>query len=189
MQEAIVFALPPPAIQGLGVAGGFQMQLEDRGGVGLAQLQQLTDELLHDGNAQTRLQALTSTFRAGVPQIYADIDRVKVKSLDVPLDSVFNTLQASLGSSYVNDFNLFGRTYQVRAQADQKFRLQPDDINRLEVRNRLRRRARCSPIGTLAAVREGSARPADDQPLQPSTRRPRSTARRRAGPARARRSP
>jgi hydrophobic/amphiphilic exporter-1 (mainly G- bacteria), HAE1 family len=151
IQEAIVFTFPPPAIQGLGVAGGNQIQLEDRGGVGLTELQQVTDEMLQDGNAQRGLRALNSTFRASVPQIFADVDRVKAKSLDVPLGSVFGALQASLGSAYVNDFNKFDRTYQVRVQADQKFRLVPDDIERLEVRNRS---GKMVPLGTLVDVRE-----------------------------------
>ena len=135
LQEAISFSFPPPAIRGLGVSGGFQLQLEDRGGVGLHALQQMTEEMLQDGRTQSGLAALSSTFRAGVPQLWADVDRTKVKSLGVPLTGVFNTLQAYLGSAYVNDFNLFGRTYQVRVQAAPQFRLSPDDIKRLEVRN------------------------------------------------------
>ena len=145
-----IFAFPPPAIHGLGVAGGFQMQVEDRGGVGLDELQQVARrDDRSDGNAQTGLQGLQSTFRAGVPQLYVDIDREKAKSLDVPLDVVFGTLQASLGSAYVNDFNKFGRTYQVRVQADQQFRLEPEDIRRLEVRNR---KGEMVPLGTLVTV-------------------------------------
>jgi hydrophobic/amphiphilic exporter-1 (mainly G- bacteria), HAE1 family len=149
--EAIVFIFPPPAIQGLGVANGFQLQLEDRGGVGLTALQQLTDEMIEAGNAQTSLRSLNSTFRAGVPQLYADINRVKAKSLDIPLDTVFGTLQAALGSAYVNDFNMFGRTYQVRVQADQKFRLKSDDIRRLEVRDA---QGNMVPMGTIVDVKE-----------------------------------
>jgi len=123
IEEAVVFAFPPPAIRGLGVASGFQIQLQDKENVGLAELQAVTDEMVRDGNAQSGLKSLNSTFRAGVPQLYADIDRVKAKSLDVPLDAIFGTLQSSMGSAYVNDFNLFGRTGQVRGQADQKLRL------------------------------------------------------------------
>jgi hydrophobic/amphiphilic exporter-1 (mainly G- bacteria), HAE1 family len=151
IQEAIVFAFPPPAIMGLGVAGGFQIQVEDRGNLGLKTLQGVTDEMVHDGNAQTTLKSLNTTFRAGVPQLFADIDRVKAKSLDVPLDWVFGTLQSSMGSAYVNDFNLYGRTYQVRVQADTKFRLKPDDIRRLEVRNRA---GAMLPLGTLTNIKE-----------------------------------
>jgi HAE1 family hydrophobic/amphiphilic exporter-1 len=106
--------------------------------------------MIEAGNAQTSLKALNTTFRAGVPQLYADIDRTKAKSLDVPLDVVFGTLQAALGSSYVNDFNLFGRTYQVRVQADQKFRQKPDDIRRLEVRDL---QGKMIPLGTMVEVK------------------------------------
>jgi len=151
IKEATVFAFPPPAIRGLGVAGGFQIQLEDRANVGLGELQALTDEMVRDGNGQSGLKALNSTFRAGVPQLYADIDRVKAKSLDVPLNSVFGTLQSSMGSAYVNDFNLFGRTFQVRVQADERFRLKPDDIRRLEVRNAS---GQMLPLGTIAGIKE-----------------------------------
>jgi HAE1 family hydrophobic/amphiphilic exporter-1 len=149
VREAMIFAFPPPAIMGLGVAGGFQMQLEDRGGVDLRELQQVLDEMVNDGNAQTGLQRIQSTFRAGVPTIYADVDRVKAKSMGVPLDTVFGTLQTALGSAYVNDFNKFGRSYQVRVQADQRFRLEPEDIRKLEVRDM---QGQMVPLGTLVKV-------------------------------------
>ncbi len=149
IKEAMVFAFPPPAIMGLGVAGGFQLQLEDRGGVGLLQLQQVVDEMIRDGNGQTNLRGLQSTFRSGVPTLYVDVDRVKAKSLGIPLDAIFGTLQAALGSAYVNDFNKFGRTFQVRVQADQKFRLRPEDIRRLEVRNL---QGQMVPMGTFVKV-------------------------------------
>jgi hydrophobic/amphiphilic exporter-1 (mainly G- bacteria), HAE1 family len=149
VREAMIFAFPPPAIMGLGVAGGFQIQIEDRGNVGLKELQQVIDEMVRDGNAQTGLAQLQSTFRAAVPLIYADVDRVKAKSLGVSLDSVFSTLQTALGSAYVNDFNKFGKSYQVRVQADQNFRLEPEDIRRLEVRNM---QGQMVPLGTLVKV-------------------------------------
>jgi hydrophobic/amphiphilic exporter-1 (mainly G- bacteria), HAE1 family len=149
IREAMIFAFPPPAIMGLGVAGGFQIQIEDRGNVGLRELQQVIDEMVRDGNAQTGLAQLQSTFRAAVPLIYADVDRVKAKSLGVSLDSVFSTLQTALGSAYVNDFNKFGKSYQVRVQADQNFRLEPEDIRRLEVRNM---QGQMVPLGTLVKV-------------------------------------
>ena len=151
IQEASSFAFAPPSIRGLGVAGGFQMQLQDRGGVGLPALQQMVDEMVRDGDAQSGLAALNSTFRAGVPQLFADVDRVKARSLGIPLTGVFDTLQAYLGSTYVNDFNLFGRTYQVRVQAEPAFRLTPEDVTRLEVRNA---EGRMVPLGTLVNVRE-----------------------------------
>jgi len=149
IQEAIVFAFPPPAIPGLGVSGGFQMQLQDRGDVGLQELQQMTQEIIEAGNAQSGLTNLNSTFRADVPQIFAEVDRVKAKTLEIPLDSVFNTMQTYLGSYYVNDFNKFGRTWQVKVQADHQFRISPDDIRQLDVRNA---RGEMVPIGTLVDV-------------------------------------
>ena len=149
IREAMIFAFPPPAIMGLGVAGGFQMQIEDRGNIGLRELQQVIDEMVQDGNKQTGLTQLQSTFRAAVPMIYADVDRVKAKSLGVSLDSVFTTLQTALGSAYVNDFNKFGKSYQVRVQADQRFRLEPEDIRKLEVRNM---QGQMVPLGTLVKV-------------------------------------
>lgn len=151
IEEAIVFAFPPPAIDGLGNASGFQMQVQDTGGIGLAQLQSLVQKMLADGNSQSGLTALNSTFRANVPQLFVDIDRQKVKSLDVPLGAVFDTLQASLGSAYVNDFNEFGRTWQVRVQAGQEFRVDPEDITRLDVRNQ---NGDMIPIGTFIDVQE-----------------------------------
>ncbi len=151
IQEAIAFAFIPPAIDGLGNAGGFQMQLQDRGGVGLEELQDLTDEIIQDGNAQSGLTAMTTTFRATVPQLFVDIDRTKVKTLNMPLSAVFSTLQTYLGSAYVNDFNRFGRTWQVRVQADAQFRVEADDIRRLDVRNAA---GDMVPIGTFVDVQE-----------------------------------
>jgi HAE1 family hydrophobic/amphiphilic exporter-1 len=151
IQEAVSFVFPPPSIRGLGVAGGFQFQLEDRGGAGLPALQQMVEELIRDGTTQSGLTALNSSFRAAVPQIFADVDRVKAKSLGVPLSAVFATLHAFLGSAFVNDFNLFGRTYQVRVQAEPAFRQEPADIQRLQVRNAS---GEMLPLGTLIAVRE-----------------------------------
>ena len=151
VREAMVLAFPPPGIRGLGVAGGFEMKIEDRGGVGLPELQSVVQEMISAANGQTSLSRVQSTFRSGVPQIYVDVDRVKAKSLGVPLDTIFGTMQAALGSAYVNDFNKFGKTYQVRVQADQQFRLHPEDIGRLEVRNR---EGRMIPLGTLATIRK-----------------------------------
>lgn len=151
VREAMVLVFPPPGIRGLGVAGGFEMKIEDRGGVGLNELQQVVQDMVGAAAAQSNLAGVNSTFRSGVPQIYVDIDRVKAKSLGVPLNSIFNTMQAALGSAYVNDFNKFGKTYQVRVQADQQFRLQPEDIRRLEVRNRT---GEMIPLGTLATIRK-----------------------------------
>ncbi len=149
IQEANVFAFAPPGIRGLGMRGGFEMMVEDRAGLGREMLYQTTMEIVEDASTQSGLSALNTTFRPGVPQLYIDIDRTKVKTLGIPLDAVFSTLQAYLGSAYVNDFNKFGRIYQVRMQAEPGFRAEAEDIQRLEVRNRA---GQMIPLGTFAKV-------------------------------------
>lgn len=149
IREAIAFAFPPPAIRGLGVRGGFEMQVEDRGDVGLATLQSAAQTVVEHANSQSALTNVRSSFRSGVPQLRVDIDRVKAKTLNVSLGTIFGTMQAYLGSAYVNDFNKFGRTYQVRVQADQQFRAEPEDIRKLEVRNR---QGEMLPMGAFASV-------------------------------------
>ncbi|TWT30435.1 Efflux pump membrane transporter BepE [Posidoniimonas corsicana] len=151
IEEAIAIAFVPPPIDGLGNASGFQMQLLDQGDVGLVELQNSANNLIAAGRGQSNLNArsLNTTFRAGVPQLFADVDRDKVKSQNIPLSSVFGTLQAYLGSAYVNDFNRFGRTYQVRVQAAEQFRASPDDIAMLDVRNAA---GQMSPLGSLLTV-------------------------------------
>ncbi len=136
VQEAIVFPFVPPPIDGLGAAGGFQMQVEDVGNAGYEALQNAAQALVEQGNAQPGLSQLNTTFRANEPQLFVDIDRTQVKAKDVPLSSVFATLQAYLGSAYVNDFNYNGRTYQVRIQAAGQFRAKEDDVLNLDVRSR-----------------------------------------------------
>ncbi|QDU29769.1 Efflux pump membrane transporter BepE [Anatilimnocola aggregata] len=152
IDEAVIFAFPPPAIPGLGQRAGFTMQVEDRADVGPEELQFAVQSMLEAGREQPALDptTLNSMFRAGVPQLYINVDRVKVKTLDVPLTNVFSTLQAYLGSAYVNDFNRFGRTFQVRVQAEQKFRVEPRDIERLEVRNRA---GQMIPLGSVVDVK------------------------------------
>ena len=151
IQEAMVFAVVPPAIQGLGVSGGFQMMLLLKGtGFDFAKLGQITNEMVRNGNSQSELRGLNTSFRPGFPQLAADIDRIKAENLDVPVGDVFSTLQAFLGSYYVNQFNKFGRTYQVYVQAESRYRLEPDDIRRLYVRNN---QGKMVPVGTLADVR------------------------------------
>jgi hydrophobe/amphiphile efflux-1 (HAE1) family protein len=151
IQEANIFAFLPPAIMGLGEMGGFQMQLQDRAGVGLSALEQVAQEMARDANAQTGVENVYTMFRANVPQLFAEVDRAQAKTLGISLSSVFDTLQAYLGSVYVNDFNKFGRTYQVKVQADARFRAHVDDIRQLEVRNS---RGEMIPLGTLLSVDE-----------------------------------
>lgn len=153
IKEAIVVSFPPPPIEGLGVAAGFEMRLQDRGDMGLETLGKLAQEVVADARDQSVIEgkSVNTTFRASVPQLFADIDREKVKRLNIPLDDVFATLQAYLGSTYVNDFNKFGRTYQVRVQADSKFRLTPEDIKQLDVRNA---QGEMVPVGTFVDIDE-----------------------------------
>jgi HAE1 family hydrophobic/amphiphilic exporter-1 len=149
IREGTVFPFTPAPISGLGSSGGFSMELQDRGGLDPVQLETFANDLVAAGNASPLLARLNQNFRANVPEIFVDVNREKAKSLGVPLQSVFNTLQVNLGSAYVNDFNLFGRTWKVMAQADQQFRARPSDIGRLEVRNS---NGEMIPIGTLATV-------------------------------------
>jgi HAE1 family hydrophobic/amphiphilic exporter-1 len=109
----------------------------------------MAQEMVRDANAQSGLASVFSTFRATVPQLFADVNRTQAKVLEIPLSEVFNTLQAYLGSAYVNDFNKFGRTYQVNVQADTAFRRRIEDIRQLEVRNN---RGSMIPLGTLVEV-------------------------------------
>jgi HAE1 family hydrophobic/amphiphilic exporter-1 len=148
--EAMIFAFAPPAIRGLGQQAGFTMQLEDRAGVGLEQLRDSMMEVMAAASEPgSGVERLNTTFRPGVPQLEIEIDRVKVKNLDVPLTAVFSTLQAYMGAAYVNDFNKFSRTFQVRVQALPEYRMEPRDIERLEVRNRA---GQMIPIGAVARV-------------------------------------
>jgi hydrophobic/amphiphilic exporter-1 (mainly G- bacteria), HAE1 family len=149
--QAVIIAFPPPAIRGLGVSGGFQMQVEDRGNLGVGALEQATRDLVQAANSQSNLRGVNTTFSTNYPQLYVDIDRTKVKSLNLPLSTVFNTLQTFLGSAYANDFNKFGRTFQVRLQAEAQFRDSPDDIPLLEVRNQP---GGMVPFGTFARVEQ-----------------------------------
>jgi len=148
---AVVFATRPPPIQGLGSTGGFQMELQDVGGSGLELLQQVAYDLVEQGRQSPVLTQMNTTFRAGVPQLFLEVDREKAKRLDVPLDVIFNTLQANLGSAYINDFNLFGRVWKVMIQADEPFRLERADITKLEVRSNS---GKMVPLATLLDVQD-----------------------------------
>jgi multidrug efflux pump len=147
--ESIVAIFPPPPVQGLGTVGGFKLYVEDRGGAGFEELYAQLQASLDKGRAAPSLAGLFSSFQVSVPQIQADVDRERVKSYGVALTDVFETLQLYLGSLYVNDFNRFGRTYQVNAQAESGFRLQPEQIRRLQTRND---RGDMVPLGSLVTV-------------------------------------
>ncbi|PYR98790.1 MAG: hypothetical protein DMG16_20040 [Acidobacteria bacterium] len=149
--EALVLAFGPPPIQGVGSTGGFRLMVQDRSGGNYEQLEAAARELTAAGDQQPVLVGLYSSFRADQPQMFVDVDRAKAKSMDVPLTNVFDTLQIYLGSAYVNDFTYLGRSFQVTAQADSKFRVTQADILKLKTRNT---RGQMVPLGTLASVEE-----------------------------------
>ena len=151
IQEALAFVVIPPPIRGLGQTGGFQMMVEDRGSLGLAELQRNTDELIQKGNFHPNLQRLATTFSAHSPQLYLNIDRTKAESLQVLPSSVFDTLQGYLGSSFVNLFNKFNQVFQVYIQADSRYRLQAKDMRNLYVRNQ---NGEMVPLNALLEVKQ-----------------------------------
>ena len=151
IQDAFVLAVPPPPVMGLGTIGGFKLYVEDRADLGYDALFQTLQNIIGKGYQTPGLAGVFSTFTVNVPQLDADIDRVKAKQQGVPLQSLFETMQIYLGSLYVNDFNRFGRTYQVIAQADAQFRDRPEDLTRLKTRNA---QGQMVPLGTLVKVRE-----------------------------------
>jgi hydrophobe/amphiphile efflux-1 (HAE1) family protein len=151
IQDAFVAIFPPPPVMGLGTTGGFKLYVEDRAGLGLDALYGATQTLLAEASKTPGLTRMFSSFTINTPQLDAEIDRAKAKTQGVPLQNVFETMQINLGSLYVNDFNRFGRTYQVIAQADAEFRDQADDIVRLKTRNNA---GQLVPLGSLVKVRE-----------------------------------
>jgi len=149
--EGIILPFSMPAIPGLGSGGGFEMQVLDKSSLGLNVLESAAAELTYAANQQPGLTRVFETFRASVPIIYADVDRDKTFTVGVPLQNVFDAMQAYLGSAYVNDFNKFGRTWQVKVQADSTFRTKTEDIKRLQVRNA---EGKMVPLGTLMKVED-----------------------------------
>jgi HAE1 family hydrophobic/amphiphilic exporter-1 len=150
ISEARIVVFPPPPIQGIGNAGGFAMQLELLdGSFDLTKLQTTTNTVLKDAQTQSGLQRVTSSFRSTVPQLKVDVDRAKAETLQVSIDDVFATLGAYLGSSYVDQFNKFGRVFQVYVQADSQFRLRQQDIEQLPVRNK---QGAMIPLGTMVRI-------------------------------------
>ena len=152
IQEAIVAIFPPPPVQGLGQVGGFKLYVEDRGGAGFEEMYANVQGAIGQARAVPSLAGLFSSFQVSVPQIDADVDRERAKTYGVALTDVFETLQVYLGSLYVNDFNRFGRTYQVNVQAESAFRLQPETIRRLETRSAT---GDMVPLGALVKVTRG----------------------------------
>jgi len=151
IQEAFILTVPPPAVQGLGTIGGFKFYVEDRADLGYDALYQNIQAIIGKSRQTPGLAGTFSTFTVNVPQLDADIDRIKAKQQGVPLQNLFETMQIYLGSLYVNDFNRFGRTYQVIAQADAPFRTRLENITRLKTRNA---QGQMVPLGTLVKVTE-----------------------------------
>jgi len=148
--DARVIVLPPPPIQGIGNAGGFTMQVELRdGSTDFAKLQGITNTLVANAESQSALQRVSTSFRALAPQVRVDVDRVKAQTVHVSIDQVFSTLATYFGSSYVAQFNKFGRVFQVYVQADAGFRLRARDIENLNVRND---QGAMIPLGTLVSI-------------------------------------
>jgi multidrug efflux pump subunit AcrB len=151
IRGAVVSAFGAPPIDGLGTTGGFKLIVEDRGNLGLEELERVANNISATGNKSRELKSLYNSSGANTPWLYLDIDRVRCMVLGVQVSDVFATLQVNLGSYYVNNFNEFGRTWQVNIQADPKFRSKVEDIKRLQVRNN---RGKMIRLGTLMDVRD-----------------------------------
>jgi multidrug efflux pump len=153
IQDAFIAIFPPPPVQGLGTIGGFKLQIEDRANLGADELYKQLENVIAKASKRPELAGVFSGFQVNVPQIDLEVDREKAKSAGVPLQNIYDTMQMYLGSLYVNDFNRFGRTYQVNAQAEPGFRLNAADIGRLKTRNE---RGDMIPLASFVTARETS---------------------------------
>jgi multidrug efflux pump subunit AcrB len=151
--DALVHIYGAPPLEGLGTAGGFKIMIEDRGDTGAEALESAADKVVETGNQTPGLRDLFSSFRANTPWLYLDINRAQAKAAGVSIGEVFNTLQVYLGSLYVNDFNRFGRTWQVNVQADANFRKQIEDLKQLKIRSGS---GKMVPFAALAHIRDTS---------------------------------
>lgn len=150
--DALVMVLQPPAVNGLGSSGGFRLQIQDRNNLGYTELYRVTQEVLAKIRQNPTLTSQSySTFQVNVPQLFADVDRIKAKAQGVNLQELYATLQIYLGSLYVNDFNRFGRTYKVVLQADEAYRRTKDDISKLKIRNAA---GEMIPISSLVEIKD-----------------------------------
>jgi multidrug efflux pump len=149
IQDAYMAIFPPPPVQGLGTIGGFRLQIEDRGNLGYEELYKETQNVIAKSRSVPELAGLFTSYTVNVPQVDAAIDREKAKTHGVAISDIFDTLQVYLGSLYANDFNRFGRTYQVNVQAEQQFRLEAEQIGQLKVRNNL---GEMIPLATFIKV-------------------------------------
>jgi len=153
VQEAFIIAIPPPPVQGIGNSGGFKMQVMDQENSTMTRALGLARQMMVAANQTPGLAGVFTTFSESTPEFFLDIDRDKAQYLNVPIPNIFDTLSTNLGISYVNDFNAFGRVYQVRAQADQQFRMEKEDMQDLKVRSST---GALVPLGTLADIRDNS---------------------------------
>lgn len=151
IDEAYVAVFPPPSVSGMGAIGGFKLQIQDRTDHGYEALDRVTKEVTAKAYQNPALAGVFSSYNIDTPQLFADIDRTKAQQLGVNITDIFDTMQVYLGSIYINDFNQFGRTYQVVAQADKEFRATPEDIRNLRVRND---RGEMVPLGSVVDVQE-----------------------------------
>ncbi len=149
--DAVIMVFPPPPVNGLGTIGGFKLYVEDRGNVGYDELYKAIGALQAKARETPELAGVFSSFQINVPQLFADVDRTKAKQLGVPLADIFSTMQINLGSLYVNDFNKFGRTYQVIVQADAPFRSHAEDIAQLKVKNA---KGEMVPLSSLMTLKD-----------------------------------
>src|SRR5262249_26626841 len=135
IQEALVFVVAPPPVQGIGNAGGFRMMIEDRAGHGPQAIQAVAGAMMRRAAETAGLSQVFSLYETATPELYLDIDRTQAQMLGIAAPEVFAALQVYIGSLYVNDFNLFGRTFRVTAQADSPYRIEPKDVLNIRVRN------------------------------------------------------
>lgn len=149
LREAFIIAIAPPTVRGVGNGGGFKLQLKENESADMSRVLGSAYAIMGASAARDEVQQVFTTFSAGSPQVYLEIDRVRAQMLNVPIGAIFETLAINLGSAYVNDFNAFGRLFQVRAQADQAFRLEQEDISALRVRTAT---GALVPLGTLVEI-------------------------------------
>ncbi len=151
IDEAFIAIFPPPPVRGLGTTGGFKLQVQDRADLGYEALDNIMKEVVGKAYGDPALTGVYTNYNVNVPQLYADLDRTKAQQLGLAIDDIFRTMQIYLGSIYVNDFNQFGRTYQVVAQAEKSFRSEPQDILRLQTKNA---DGQMVPLGSVMEVKE-----------------------------------
>ena len=151
VKDAFVAVFPPPPVQGLGTIGGFKLQVEDRADLGYAALNATMNQVLAKAAKAPELAGIFTSFQVNTPQLFADVDRTKAEQLGVNIQDIFDTIQIYLGSYYINDFNRFGRTYEVIAEADKDYRSVPSDILKLKIRNAA---GKMVPLGAMLRLRD-----------------------------------